>query len=85
MFDLFNTRDGDAPADLPGANISAQGGATILDFFGIVFGHIYHHCKTIGVLCAPDSLITWYKLDSEWATRIRGLYTPISSDFEMVE
>jgi hypothetical protein len=50
-----------------------------------MFGHIYHRCKTIGILRAPDSLVMWYNLDSKWATRIRGLYKPISSDFEMVE
>jgi hypothetical protein len=62
-----------------------EGELPLLDFLEIMFWHIYHHCKTIGILCTPDSLVTWYKLDSEWVTRVRGLYKPISSYFEMVE
>jgi hypothetical protein len=52
---------------------------------GIVFGHIYHHCKTVGILRAPESLVKWYNGDSKMAVRIRNEYKPISSEFEMVQ
>jgi hypothetical protein len=38
-----------------------EGELPLLDFLEIMFWHIYHHCKTIGILCTPDSLVTWYK------------------------
>jgi hypothetical protein len=57
----------------------------VLDFLGIVFGHIYHHLKTVGILRAPDSLVEWYKdSDSPTAKAMRAKYKHISSDFEMI-
>lgn len=57
----------------------------MLDFLGIVFGHVYHHCKTIGLLRAPDSVVTWYKESNDPKVKaIRDKYKEISSDFEMV-
>lgn len=60
-----------------------EGEPPILDLLGIVFGHIYHHCKTVGILRAPDSFIAWYE-KSDAAAGIRELYKPISSDFDAV-
>lgn len=57
----------------------------MLDFLGIVFGHIYHHFKTVGILRAPDSLVGWYKdSDSTSAKAIRAKYKEITSDFQMI-
>ena len=57
----------------------------MLDFLGIVFGHVYHHCKTVGLLRAPDSVVTWYKeSDSPQVKAIREKYKEISSDFEVI-
>jgi hypothetical protein len=55
-----------------------------LDFLGILFGHIYFHLKTTGVLEAPAFLQKWYK-ESPSAQGIRDKYKDISSDFEVVE
>jgi hypothetical protein len=85
MFDLFNALAEMLPWLFQVQTFLLKGKLPILDFLGIMFGHIYHHCKTIGILRAPDSLVAWYKSDSESATWIRGLYKPISLDFEMVE
>jgi Derlin-2/3 len=85
MFDLFNARAEMLPWFFLAQTFLLEGELPVLDFLGIVFGHIYHHCKTVGVLRAPDALVRWYRSDSEWAVRIRELYKPISSDFEMVE
>ena len=60
-----------------------EGELPTLDFLGIVFGHIYHHCKTVGILRAPEGVVNWYT-DSTAAKSIREKYKQISSDFEMV-
>jgi hypothetical protein len=60
-----------------------EGELPVLDFLGIVFGHIYHHFKTVGMLRAPDRLVTWYQ-ESQQAKTIRDKYKEISSDFEMI-
>jgi hypothetical protein len=60
-----------------------EGEPPVLDFYGIVFGHIYHHLKTIGMLRAPDRLVTWYE-KSDQAKAIREKYKEISSDFEIL-
>jgi Derlin-2/3 len=83
MFELFNTRAEMLPWFFLAQTFLLEGELPVLDFLGIVFGHIYHHCKTVGILRAPDSLVNWYNGDSKLAVRIRNEYKPISSDFEM--
>jgi len=60
-----------------------EGEVPILDFLGIVFGHIYHHYKTTNVLRTPNFVIQWYNGDSQYARMLREKYKTISSDFEM--
>ena len=60
-----------------------EGEVPILDFLGIVFGHIYHHYKTTNVLRTPRFVINWYNGDNKYATMLREKYKTISSDFEM--
>ena len=60
-----------------------EGELPILDFLGIVFGHVYHHCKTVGLLRAPEEMVKWYK-ESDSAEAIRKKYKKISVDFEMI-
>jgi Derlin-2/3 len=84
MFELFNTRAEMLPWFFLAQTFLLEGELPVLDFLGIVFGHIYHHCKTVGILRAPDTLVNWYNGDSAIALRIRNEYAPISSDFEMV-
>jgi Derlin-2/3 len=84
MFELFNTRAELLPWFFLAQTFLLEGEPPFLDFLGIVFGHIYHHCKTVGILRAPDSLTKWYE-ESEGAARIRELYKPISSDFDVVQ
>jgi Derlin-2/3 len=81
MFELFNTRAEMLPWFFLGQTFLLEGELPILDFLGIVFGHIYHHCKTVGILRAPDALTQWYET-SDAAEHIRELYKPISSDFD---
>jgi len=83
MFDLFNARAELLPWFFLAQTFLLEGELPVLDFLGIVFGHIYHHCKTVGILRAPDELVRWYNGNSKAAVRIRELYKPISSDFEM--
>jgi Derlin-2/3 len=85
MFELFNTRAEMLPWFFLAQTFLLEGELPVLDFLGIVFGHIYHHCKTVGILRAPESLVKWYNGDSKMAVRIRNEYKPISSDFEMVQ
>lgn len=81
MFELFNTRAEMLPWFFLAQTFLLEGEIPILDFLGIVFGHIYHHCKTVGILRAPDTLSHWYET-SDTAEQIRNLYKPISSDFD---
>jgi hypothetical protein len=61
-----------------------EGEPPVLDFLGIVFGHVYHHCKTVGILRAPEFVVQWYhKSDSSYAKAIRNKYKKISADFEV--
>ena len=59
-----------------------EGELPTLDFLGIVFGHVYHHCKTVGLLRAPESVVQWYK-ESDGAAAIRKKYKKISTDYEV--
>jgi Derlin-2/3 len=81
MFELFNTRAEMLPWFFLAQTFLLEGELPILDFLGIVFGHIYHHCKTVGILRAPDGCKEWYET-SDAAQPIRELYKPISSDFD---
>lgn len=84
MFDLFTTRAEMLPWFFLAQTFLLEGEPPVLDFLGIVFGHIYHHCKTSAILSAPEELQNWYQGDSALAKRIRSWYKPISSDFEMI-
>jgi Derlin-2/3 len=81
MFELFNVKAEMLPWMFLAQTFLLEGEPPILDFLGIVFGHLYHHCKTVGILRAPESLSKWYD-ESEAAKPIRDLYKPISSDFD---
>jgi len=81
LFELFNTRAELLPWFFMGQTFLLEGELPILDFQGIVFGHIYHHCKTHGFLNAPHALVNWYNSDS--AAGIREKYKKISADFEL--
>jgi Derlin-2/3 len=84
LFELFNTRAELLPWFFLAQTFLLEGELPVLDFLGIVFGHIYHHCKTVGVLRAPKSLVQWYeKSQSPLAVRIRQQYKDISTDFEI--
>jgi Derlin-2/3 len=82
MFELFNTRAELLPWIFLAQTFLLEGEPPVLDFLGIVFGHVYHHCKTVGLLRAPASLQEWYE-KSPQAARIRELYKPVSADFEV--
>ena len=83
MFELFHTRAELLPWMFLAQTFLLEGEPPVLDFLGIVFGHLYHHCKTVGILKAPLAVETWYQGDSPLAQRIRAQYKPISSDFEV--
>ena len=57
-----------------------EGEPPTLDFLGIVFGHVYYHFRKVGMLSAPDWLVTWYN-ESPSAQVLRKKYKTISSDF----
>lgn len=57
-----------------------EGEVPFLDFMGIVFGHIYYHLKTVGILKAPAPLVRWYET-SPLVEGIRARYKEISADF----
>ena len=56
-----------------------------MDFLGIVFGHIYYHCNSVGLLRAPESVVRWYtESNSATAKVVRQKYKEIASDFEVI-
>mmetsp|Transcript_22629 Transcript_22629/g.34180 ORF Transcript_22629/g.34180 Transcript_22629/m.34180 type:complete len:325 (+) Transcript_22629:118-1092(+) len=81
LFELFNTRAELLPWFFLAQTFLLEGEVPFLDFLGIAFGHIYHHCKTVGILSAPDALVEWYNGDS--AAGIRDEYKKLSADFEI--
>ncbi|KAL3807017.1 hypothetical protein ACHAXA_007801 [Cyclostephanos tholiformis] len=84
MFELFNTRAELLPWFFLAQTFLLEGELPVLDFLGIVFGHIYHHYKTTNVLRTPKFVIQWYNGDDKYARMLREKYRAISSDFEMV-
>jgi hypothetical protein len=86
LFEAFETRAELLPWFFLAQTFLLEGEPPVLDFLGIVFGHIYHYCKTIGLLRAPPAWVTWYEQSTTpWIVAIRQRYKDISSDFEMVE
>jgi len=83
MFELFNTRAELLPWFFLAQTFLLEGEVPILDFLGIVFGHIYHYYKTTNTLKTPKFVIQWYNGDSKYAQMLRAKYKTISSDFEM--
>mmetsp|Transcript_20954 Transcript_20954/g.32011 ORF Transcript_20954/g.32011 Transcript_20954/m.32011 type:complete len:215 (-) Transcript_20954:12-656(-) len=84
MFELFNTRAELLPWFFLAQSYLLEGEVPILDFFGIVFGHLYHHCKTTNLLRAPRILTDWYhNSDGPCSSMLRRQYKQISSDFEI--
>mmetsp|Transcript_5699 Transcript_5699/g.12415 ORF Transcript_5699/g.12415 Transcript_5699/m.12415 type:complete len:336 (+) Transcript_5699:195-1202(+) len=83
MFELFNTRAELLPWFFLAQTFLLEGEVPILDFLGIVFGHIYHHYKTTNVLRTPKFVIQWYNGNNKYARMLKEKYKTISSDFEM--
>lgn len=85
IFDLYTTRAELLPWFFLAQTFLLEGEPPVLDFLGIVFGHIYHHCNSVGLLRAPEGVVRWYKeSDSAAAKAIREQYKAISSDFEVL-
>eukprot|EP00934_Nitzschia_sp_Nitz4_P000749 Nitzschia sp. Nitz4//scaffold66_size103028//426//1539//NITZ4_004485-RA/size103028-snap-gene-0.131-mRNA-1//-1//CDS//3329556311//749//frame0 len=82
MFELFTARAELLPWFFVAQTYLLEGAPPIMDILGIVFGHVYFHCKSTGLLRAPDALVDWY-VTSDAAKPIRQQYKEISSDFEM--
>jgi len=84
MFELFNTRAEMLPWFFLAQTFLLEGEFPVLDLLGILFGHIYHHCKTSGMLRAPKFVVDWYEDgDDRYSRAVRRKYKSISSDFEM--
>jgi Der1-like family len=82
MYGLFNMRVEMLPWMHLAEFFLLTGQSPILDVLGICFEHLYHHCKTVGILHAPESLTKSYESSGGPAKHIRELYKPISSDFD---
>lgn len=82
VFDVIQIKAEILPWFLLAQTFLLEGEPPILDFLGIVFGHVYYHFNTLGMLRAPDWLKTWYD-ESPNAQVLREKYKTISSDFEV--
>jgi Derlin-2/3 len=86
MFDLFTARAELLPWIFLAQTFLLEGELPFLDALGIAFGHLYYHLQTTGALKAPDALVRWYQeSQGEVAVKLRKLYEPISSDFEIMQ
>ena len=86
MFELFNTRAEMLPWFFLAQTFLLEGEFPILDLLGIVFGHVYHYCRSVGLGKAPKVISDWYlEGDDAIAKSIREEYKRISSDFELEE
>lgn len=84
MFELFNTRAEMLPWFFLAQTFLLEGEFPMLDLLGIMFGHIYHHCKTNDIIRTPKFIVNWYHNGKGYySTMIRERYKQISSDFEM--
>lgn len=84
MMELFNTRAELLPWFFLAQTALLEGEFPLLDLMGILFGHIYHHCKTTNVLKTPDAIKRWYRNDNnKYSKVIREQYKQISADFEL--
>eukprot|EP00594_Rhizosolenia_setigera_P015674 CAMPEP_0178965384 /NCGR_PEP_ID=MMETSP0789-20121207/16251_1 /TAXON_ID=3005 /ORGANISM="Rhizosolenia setigera, Strain CCMP 1694" /LENGTH=337 /DNA_ID=CAMNT_0020650361 /DNA_START=102 /DNA_END=1115 /DNA_ORIENTATION=- len=84
MMELFNTRAELLPWFFLAQTALLEGEFPLLDLMGILFGHIYHHCKTTHVLKTPDAIKRWYRNDNnKYSKIIREQYKQISADFEL--
>lgn len=84
MFELFNTRAEMLPWFFLAQTFLLEGEFPILDLLGIVFGHVYHYCRSVGLGKAPKVISDWYlESDDAIAKSIREEYKRISSDFEL--
>mmetsp|Transcript_12505 Transcript_12505/g.31480 ORF Transcript_12505/g.31480 Transcript_12505/m.31480 type:complete len:346 (-) Transcript_12505:57-1094(-) len=80
VFDFIHIKAELLPWFLLAQTFLLEGEPPTLDFLGIVFGHVYYHFKKVGMLSAPEWLITWYT-ESPKAEVLRKKYKTISSDF----
>lgn len=83
MMELFNTRAEMLPWFFLAQTALLEGEFPTLDLLGIVFGHIYHYCKTADILRTPRFIVDWYHSDTKYSNMVREKYKNISSDFEM--
>jgi len=83
LMELFNARAEMLPWFFLAQTALLEGELPILDLLGILFGHIYHHCKTTQVLKTPQFIVNWYNGSGPYSTAIRNKYKEISSDFEI--
>ncbi|CAB9499782.1 Derlin-3 [Seminavis robusta] len=84
LFELFNAKAELLPWFFLAQTFLLEGEPPILDFLGIVFGHVYYHLNSVGTLKAPPALLAWYKGDSGFAKDLRSKYAAIGQDFELV-
>eukprot|EP00814_Leptocylindrus_danicus_P001745 CAMPEP_0116036032 /NCGR_PEP_ID=MMETSP0321-20121206/20851_1 /TAXON_ID=163516 /ORGANISM="Leptocylindrus danicus var. danicus, Strain B650" /LENGTH=299 /DNA_ID=CAMNT_0003513237 /DNA_START=113 /DNA_END=1008 /DNA_ORIENTATION=+ len=71
MMELFNTRAEMLPWFFLAQTALLEGELPLLDMLGIVFGHIYHYCKTTNAIRTPKAVINWYMSDSKYSNMIR--------------
>jgi len=84
MFDLFQTRAETLPWFFLAQTFLLEGEVPILDLLGIVFGHVYHYGRSVGIGKAPKFVRYWYeKGEGELAQSIRAEYKKVASDFEL--
>jgi len=84
MFDMFQTRAEMLPWFFLAQTFLLEGEVPILDLLGIVFGHVYHYGRSVGIGKAPGFVRDWYENgEGALADRMRREYKKVGSEFEL--
>jgi len=84
LFDMFTTRAETLPWFFLAQTFLLEGEVPILDLLGIVFGHVYHYGRSVGIGKAPAFVRNWYLNGTGgMVDMVRGEYKKIGSDFEL--
>ena len=83
LMELFNLRAELLPWFFLGQTALLEGSLPVLDFLGIVFGHVYYHARFTGMVKAPGFVKKWYHGGSLVSEIVKGKYKEVGRDFEI--
>lgn len=83
LMELFNLRAELLPWFFLGQTALLEGAVPLLDFLGIVFGHLYYHGVQVGVVRCPGFVRGWYEGGGRGSSWVREKYKEVGREFEV--